>query len=116
METFKLFQKDDERKDAIESLQSLKQHPGWKVIEKVLGAYIDFLLENIRSGIDRDKENISVSSRLFREDHFRDKVTSCEELKSMPDALINKLSLKEEPEKIVMDPFYSAEDIIKLRR
>jgi hypothetical protein len=102
-----MFDTQDKINLAISNFTTLKDHPGWKLIEQILDGNLEVLREQLENGVE--DETPSDTNRI------RDKIALTKAFKNTPTIMIGKLQSNET---IVpsSDPYETLEQMKKRRK
>ena len=103
-----LFDTIEKQNTGVSNFKMLIEHPGWKLMEKIIDANIQDTKDAIIYGVKDETED--TINRL------RDKLVVLEGVKSTPYDHIAKYEDKEEDEEIRSDPFDTVEDVEKAKK
>ncbi len=102
-----LFNTEEKRKLAIEGLTSLLQHPGWKLIEQIIGENIKIIESQLLDGVE--DETLEITERL------RDKLRVHKDVLDTPKTMIKSFTDTPEGEEPSLDPYHNKESLKKER-
>jgi hypothetical protein len=84
-----LFDTEQKRETAIAAFQGLLEHPGWKLVVKIMDMNIEFLRTQLEDGIEGEETKADV-------DRTRDKLKLMREMRNTPQDQIKKLTAEEQ--------------------
>ena len=91
----------------VSNLKSLKDHPGWKILEEKMGEDIKVLEDRILRGVEGETyEDL---------ERMRGKLSICKNFINIPDYWIKRLETTDSVTQESNDPYYTAEEIQKIR-
>ena len=91
-----MFANDKEKQDALTHLPSLKEHPGWKFIERALDENIAYISKQLR-----ERKDFANLEEVF---YTQQRITDIEAFKTLPETIIE--SAKPDPEEEEEEEIY----------
>jgi ATP-dependent Lon protease len=102
-----MFETQDEINIAISNFTTLKDHPGWKLIEEILDENLKVLREQLENGEEEEtKDDI---------DRIRDKIALTKAFRNTPEEMIKKLQSNETISPMP-DPYDTIDQVRKRRK
>ena len=98
----KLFDTDKKRQTAIVDFKALSNHPGWKLLGKIVKENIEVVTNKILDG--------GVKATKEQMDRLRDKLMVYKEVLNTPKATIQQFD-SPEGEEIKLDPYLTVEEL-----
>ena len=98
-----LFDTQEKIEQALANFLSLREHPGWKLMEEILDKNIQVIREVLEGGTGEGETKADV-------DRIREKLTFAKWFRNMPKNMIEKLETSNGVEPNV-DPFETAEEL-----